>query len=475
MNVEPQPNPWMAAPFAVLLVTMALAPMACPDWWRRHYGKAALGLGAITLIYYLGVLQAPDPVLHTAVEYVSFISLIGALFVISGGIHIQVKGQATPAANVLFLLIGALVANVFGTTGASLLLIRPWLRTNKYRLTGHHVVFFIFIISNVGGALAPIADPPLFLGYLKGVPFWWVARGCWPMWLTAMGVLLVLFYVVDALNFRRAAATTRELETAHEAWGFTGLLNVCFLAVVIAAVFIRRPPFLREALMMLAATASYFTTPKSVHAANDFNFHPLREVAILFAGIFLTMLPALEWLQANAGRFGTPTPGLFFWGSGILSSALDNAPTYLSFLSAQIGPVAPPDAVAAVLAYVKTHGTNLVALTPSFPHADQIRAAVTSLQLHFSRQLADGDVTVQQVQMAMVLGNPFYAKCLQAISMGSVFFGANTYIGNGPNFMVKAIAHHQKASTPTFPGYIFKYTLPFMLPMLLLVWWLFFR
>src|SRR5260370_10954979 len=204
MHLEIQPNPWMTAPFVGLLAMIALAPLFFANWWGRHFLKVAFGLGAITLVYYLAGLHAEERVLHTAIEYLSFICLIGSLFVVSGGIHINVKGEATPLVNVIFLLIGAVTANLLGTTGASMLLIRPWLRMNKYRITGHHVMFFIFIVSNVGGCLTPIGDPPLFLGYLNGVPFWWVGRNCWPMWLTRVGILLAMFFVVETLNFRKA-------------------------------------------------------------------------------------------------------------------------------------------------------------------------------------------------------------------------------------------------------------------------------
>ena len=469
-----QPSLYMAAPFGILLAAIALAPLFFADLWGRHYPKVALGLGAVVILYYLIVLKAGPHVWHTATEYLSFICLVGSLFVISGGIHINVKGEATPRVNVLFLLIGAVVSNVLGTTGASMLLIRPWLRMNKYRLTGHHVLFFIFIVSNVGGSLTPVGDPPLFLGYLKGVPFWWVARNCWPMWLTGVGILLVMFLVVDTLNFRRAPARVRELETAHEEWRFLGLTNLFYLAVVLAAVFINRPPFLRELIMVAAACGSYFTTQQHVHKANDFNFNPIKEVAILFAAIFSTMMPALDWLQANAAQLGQPGPGLFFWGSGALSSVLDNAPTYLSFLSAEYGAFIKPDTAAAVVAYIKAHGADLGALA-SGPHAEQIRQAVGALQVAHPTELAARAINSDHAEMAMVLGHPLYLKCLQAISIGSVFFGANTYIGNGPNFMVKAIADQQKAHTPSFLGYVFKYTLPYMIPMLLIVWWIYFR
>ena len=421
-NLAPMaaPNPWMILPFALLLGAMAFGPLHAPRWWLRHYAGVALGLGAVTLVYYLFVLRDAPRVLHTGHDYVSFIVLIGSLFVVSGGIHIHVRGEAAPLANVIFLFIGAIVANVLGTTGAAMLLIRPWIRMNRYRVTAHHIVFFIFVVANVGGCLTPIGDPPLFLGYLQGVPFWWTARNCWPMWMTAVGVLLAIFYVVDRTNFRRAPAGVRERETAQETWHFDGLSNLVFLALILGAVFVDRPIFLREALMVAAAVASWFTTPKSVHAANGFSFHALAEVAILFAGIFATMIPALDWLNLNAQWLlgAHPAPGLLFWGTGLLSSTLDNAPTYLGFLNALFG------------------------VTGAQGMAELLRQDATKLL---------------------------------AVSVGAVFFGAATYIGNGPNFMVKAIADGQKIRVPAFLEFLVKYTLPFLLPVLLAVWLLFFR
>ncbi len=414
------PSPWMILPFALLLGAMALAPLRAPQWWLRHYAQVALGLGAITLGYYLFVLRDAPRVLHTGHDYASFIVLIGSLFVVSGGIHIGVKGEATPLINVFFLFVGAIVANVLGTTGAAMLLIRPWIRMNRYRVTAHHIVFFIFIVANAGGCLTPIGDPPLFLGYLQGVPFWWIAKNCWPMWATGVGILLAIFYAVDRINFLRAPRVVREPETAHETWRFDGLPNLFFLAVILGAVFVNRPIFLREALMLAAALGSWFTTPKAVHTANDFNFHPVREVAVLFAGIFATMMPALDWLNLNARSLlgDHPSPGIFFWGTGILSSALDNAPTYLGFLNALFG------------------------------------------------------VTGAKEIPELLHQNP---ASLLAISVGAVFFGAATYIGNGPNFMVKAIADQRKIRMPTFLEFVFKFTLPCLLPALLVVWLLFFR
>ena len=188
------PNPIMILPFGVLLGLIALAPLFFLHWWEKHYPKVALALGATTLSYYFFRLHDYHTVMHTAEEYISFICLVGSLYVVSGGIHMKIKGEATPLANVMFLLFGAVIANVLGTTGASMLLIRPWIRMNKYRITAHHIVFFIFIVSNVGGCLTPIGDPPLFLGYLKGIPFWWVLENCWPMWLIGIGMLLGIFY-----------------------------------------------------------------------------------------------------------------------------------------------------------------------------------------------------------------------------------------------------------------------------------------
>ena len=474
------PNPLMMLPFVALLAMIALGPLFFSTWWGKHYPKVAYALGAITLVYYFLGLQAGVRVLHVAHEYISFIALIGSLFVVSGGIHISVKGEATPLANVVFLLVGAIVANFLGTTGASMLLIRPWIRMNKYRITAHHIVFFIFIVSNVGGCLTPIGDPPLFLGYLKGVPFTWVMQHCWPMWVTGIGVLLAMFFVVDYRNYLKAPKPVREkLAEPSDTWKFEGLGNLFFLAIVIGSVFVDSPIFLREILMLGAAAGSYYTTKKHVHEANDFNFHPVKEVAILFIGIFATMMPALDWLAANTnseevGKLGLAlNPTFFYFGSGILSSVLDNAPTYLAFLSAVFGAFVDADTINAVQAFVQSGSTDLANIAG--PHAEHIRNTVTALQMYHPELLAAKTVSREQVEIAFLLGNVALNKYIMAISVGAVFFGANTYIGNGPNFMVKAIADQQNVHTPTFLGYVFKYTLPIMLPMLLIVWFLFFR
>ena len=210
------PNPWMILPFALLLGAMALAPLLAAKLVAAALRQSrARPRRDHARLLFSGFAGARRACWHTAHEYVSFIALVGSLFVVSGGIHIGVKGEATPLANVVFLLIGAIVANFLGTTGAAMLLIRPWIRMNQYRVTAHHIVFFIFIVANVGGCLTPIGDPPLFLGYLQGVPFWWVAKNCWPMWATGVGILLAIFYVVDKINFARAPREMREKETAH--------------------------------------------------------------------------------------------------------------------------------------------------------------------------------------------------------------------------------------------------------------------
>ena len=467
-----EPALWSLAPFIALLAMIAGGPLLFEHWWLKHYSKVAFGLAAITLGYYLFALphEARQTALHTGLEYVSFITLIGSLYVVSGGIHINVKGEATPHVNVLFLFVGAVIANILGTTGASMLLIRPWLRMNKYRVTAHHVVFFILIISNVGGCLTPIGDPPLFLGYLKGVPFWWVLEHCWPMWLVAIGFLLAVFYVVDRANYLKAPRRVREqLAEPPDRWRFEGLFNLGFLALILIAVFVESPPFLREGLMLLAALGSWFTTRREIHETNHFNFHPIREVAVLFVGIFVTMMPALDYLQVHANRLGQVGPGFFYWGCGTLSSLLDNAPTYLSFLKAIFGAFVDQATVQQVQALIANHGDGLAVA------AEPVRNTYEMLAKYFGGMLAKNMVDSDHIEIAYLIGNVKFNGYLIAISVASVFFGANTYIGNGPNFMVKSIADHQKVRTPGFVSYIVRFTLPVMLPMLVLVWWLFFR
>jgi Na+/H+ antiporter NhaD/arsenite permease-like protein len=462
-------NLWMALPFAVLLGAIALGPLVLGHWWHKHYPKVSFALASITLFYYFFVLQAPVRVLKVGHEYVSFIVLIGSLFVVSGGIHITVKGEATPSANVIFLLIGAIVANVIGTTGASMLLIRPWIRMNKYRITSYHIVFFIFIVSNIGGCLTPIGDPPLFIGFLKGIPFWWVFEHCLPAWLLGVGIMLFSFLLVDYWNYMKAPAKVRrELAEPPDTWRFDGLPNLVFLGVILASIFIERPLFVRETLMLAAAAGSWFLTRKDIHESNHFDFEPIREVAILFIGIFATMIPALDWLQLHAKNMGVSSPAFFYWSSGLLSGVLDNAPTYYSFLTAIFGLFVDPALIDQVQAAINT-GAGVSNL------GEEARNTLAALQKYHAALVQAKTVDREHIEVAYLLGNAKYNAYLVAISVGAVFFGANTYIGNGPNFMVKSIAQQQKVHTPTFLGYIFKYTLPFMVPMLLIVWLVLFR
>jgi Na+/H+ antiporter NhaD/arsenite permease-like protein len=464
----------MILPFGLLLGLMALAPLFFADWWGKHYAKVCLALGLPVAAYYLLGLHADQRVVETIEDYVRFIVLIGSLFIVSGGVHISVKGEATPLANVLFLLMGAIISNLVGTTGASMLLIRPWLRMNRYRVTAHHVVFFIFIVSNVGGCLTPVGDPPLYLGYLKGVPFWWITEHCWPVWCWGVGVLLCLFYAVDRRNYQRAPLPVRQrLAEPPDVWKFSGLPNLAFLGIILSAAFIDHPFLLRELLMAGSAAGSYVLTPKSVHESNHFSFGPIKEVALLFAGIFSTMLPALDWLQGNAGQLGDPTPAFYFVTTGALSSVLDNAPTYLTFLSAIFGTVLDPMTLDQIQQLIRDHGTRLA--TSAAQQAQLIQGTVAALQRYHPAALASGSVSADDIRICFLLGNAAYHKWIVALSAGAVFFGANTYIGNGPNLMVKAIADQQKVHTPSFLGYVIRFTIPYMLPMLILVWWLFFR
>lgn len=414
------PSPWMILPFALMLLAIAVMPFLAKNHWENYYHRWSLSLGFLCIVYYLFGIHNVSRIIHTGHEYLSFLALVGSLFVVAGGIHIMVKGEAKPWVNVVYLFFAAAASNLLGTTGASMLLVRPWIRMNKYRITGFHIVFFIFIVSNVAGCLTPIGDPPLFLGYLKGVPFWWVLQHCWAAWMVAIGVLLAIFFVMDTWNFRKASRLVREIETAQEQWRFGGLPNLFFLAVILGSVFINNPPFLREAIMVAAAVASYFTTAKEVHNANDFSLAPLKEVAWLFFGIFATMMPALDLLQAHASALGLQTEMHFYWGAGALSGVLDNAPTYLAFLAAAFGSAGLP-IESGMPEFLISHGHYLI-----------------------------------------------------AISVGAVFFGAMTYIGNGPNFMVKAIADRAKVETPSFFRYIVCYSAPILLPVLFLVGILFF-
>jgi Na+/H+ antiporter NhaD/arsenite permease-like protein len=412
---------WMLLPFFLQLLAIALMPFLALHWWERHYPKVAIVLGGITVLYYLFILGDRVHPLAALHEYISFIVLMGSLFVVASGIHIRVKEGATPLFNTGFLILGALLANLIGTTGASMLLIRPWIRMNKNRIEGFHTVFFIFLISNIGGCLTPIGDPPLFLGFLKGVPFFWTLEHLWKPWLVLILLLAATFYLLDRRNDSKVGSAPASLGESVT-WSLEGLGNIIPLVAILGAIFIPTP--WREMLMVGAALLSWKFTPEAVHQKNEFSAAPIKEVAWLFIGIFATMMPALDYLQhhakALAETFGMGSHH-FYYFTGILSSLLDNAPTYLSFLSLELG----------------LRGGSV-----DYPH-DVLRVALET------------------------------PEHLIAISLGAVFFGAMTYIGNGPNFMVKSIVTASGIKTPSFFGYLLRYSLPFLLPLLVLVGWLF--
>lgn len=407
-----------AIPFALVLAQIAVWPLIAPHFWERRYPWLTIPLGALVAGYYFFGRHASEQLLHVGHEYLSFIALVGSLYVVSGGMLVAMTGRLTPHQNLYLLGIGAVLANVIGTTGASMLLIRPFMRGNAWRFNKYHVAFFIFIVSNCGGALTPIGDPPLFLGYLRGVPFFWVLGALWYKWLIATIILLVLFYIVDKREYDRHSEGEHFAAELEDRFRVRGLINLVFLGIIIGAAFVQSPTMLRESLMIGAAVASYFLSPKHIHERNNFNFHPVREVAILFLAIFATMLPALDWLAHNAGALGIQTTTQFYFLTGGLSAVLDNAPTYLNFLTTGMG----------------LHGL---------------------------------DVANSKDVMTFALEHP---DLLRTISISAVFWGAMTYIGNGPNFMCKSIVEHEKLPAPTFIEYMYKYALPYMLPVLLLTW-----
>jgi Na+/H+ antiporter NhaD/arsenite permease-like protein len=463
----------MVLPFVLLLLAIALMPFIHKHHWENHYPKVSIGLGLITMVYYVAVLRNAPRMLTTLVEYSGFMALIGSLFVIAGGIHINMTGRSTPAVNTGLLALGAILSNLIGTTGASMLLIRPYLRINKSRVAAYHVVFFIFIVSNIGGALTPIGDPPLFLGYLKGVPFFWLLTkpSIVLAWLLCVSVLLVLYFFLDTLNFRKHG---REPEkSAKDRVELEGSHNLIFLFVIIGLVLMKKADCLKQlehwhvfaavgdalgwgtakvadkfvtiviaALLAGTAGAAYKLANKDALRENKFNFGPLREVAFLFIGIFLTMVPALDLLDKHAGDLGITSIRQFFWGSGALSSVLDNAPTYLNFLTAAFG---------------------LQHMSLENPVHVQALLHPDLLNQYTAQQLAD--LGLHKLDL-----NAW--EYVVAVSLGSVFFGACTYIGNGPNFMVKSIAESAGVKCPSFFGYVFKYSLPILIPLFVIVSWL---
>jgi len=435
---------WSVLPFVILLLMIATGPLFYEHFWHKNYPIVAVSLGAIVIIYYLYGLHNTHGPVHALAEYVQFIALLASLFIASGGILIKVDKKSTALTNTALLLIGALISNLIGTTGASMLLIRPFIRLNKGRIQPYHIIFFIFMVSNIGGSLTPIGDPPLFLGFLKGVPFFWTLEHNLIPWLFVCIILAVIFYFVDKRNKTNTLDDEEDVAEFTNKISIIGLRNFIWLAVVIAAVFLdpnviegvpyiaydgQKFSFLREVIMLSVAFFSWKYANKEAHKGNEFNFEPIREVAFIFIGIFATMLPALElvgnFAKSESGA-ALITHNTLYWGTGLLSGFLDNAPTYLNFLAASMA--------------AEGADINMIAEV---------------------RQFAAG-------------GYPDSVLSLTAISIAAVFFGAMTYIGNGPNFMVKSIAEQVGVKMPSFFGYILRFSIPILLPILFIVWLVFF-
>ncbi len=414
-------------PFAGILLSIALMPLLVPHFWHHHFGKVAAGWALAFLVPFalaFGIPAAGSAFVHALLaEYVPFVILLTALFAVSGGIYIRGNLHGSPGLNTAILAVGSVLASFMGTTGASMLLIRPLIRANDNRRhKAHVVVFFIFIVSNAGGSLTPLGDPPLFLGFLKGVEFFWTVRHIFPETLFLLGTLLVLFYALDILYYHRREEVqpvdptpdTRRIgfDGARNFWLLGAIVGLVLLSGVwktdagfeIAGTRVGLPGLVRDLGLIVVAIVSLKITPAAVHADNQFSWAPMQEVAKLFAGIFLTIIPVIAMLRAGVdGPFGaiiaavtrpdgTPNPAMYFWASGLLSSFLDNAPTYLVFFNT-----------------------------------------------------AGGDPQVLMTTLAPTLA---------AISAGSVFMGANSYIGNAPNLMVKAIAEDRGVRMPSFFGYM---------------------
>jgi len=439
-------------PFAGLLLSIAILPARVPRFWHRHYHRVALawaGAYAIPALLWRPGAAVHDLLHVVLTEYLPFLVLLGALFIISGGIVLRGRLRGTPAHNTGLLAFGTILASFIGTTGASMVLIRPLLRANAWRIRrGHVVVFFIFLVANIGGALTPLGDPPLFLGFLQGVPFFWTLK-LLPHFLLASGILLAAFFALDTWALRHepaarpggplsAPAAGREPAVGRERIGIDGAVNLGLLAAVLGAVLLsgvwhpgsvsifgvewKVESALRDVVLLLLAGLSLRLTPDRLRQDNGFSWEPIREVAWLFAGIFVTIIPAIALLRAGEGPVATllrelSEPWQLYWATGLLSSVLDNAPTYLSFFNALLGRLAPGMSSAEGVARLTTEG----------------------------------------------------ALWLEAISAGAVFMGAMTYIGNAPNLMVRAIAEDAGVSMPTFGGYLLRYALPILLPVLVLV------
>jgi Na+/H+ antiporter NhaD/arsenite permease-like protein len=438
---------WSCIPFAFMLLSIAICPLIMPEFWHHHFGKIsgfwAAGLAVPFLIAFKG--NAVYEILHIILaDYVPFIILLWSLYTVSGGILLRGTLRGTPLVNVAMLIIGTLLASWMGTTGAAMLLIRPFLRANDYRKNRTFmVVFFIFLVANVGGSLTPLGDPPLFLGFLHGVSFFWTFK-IMPHMLAVVILLLVIYYILDTYHYRKEGAAAPADSDVKEPLKLDGVHNFIFLAGIIGSVLMSGvvdwgevntfgvhrsvQDWVRDGLLIIMGILSLVSTSRGLREDNDFTWFPIIEVAYLFIGIFITMIPCLLILKAGpqgALAFlikGVTQPTHYFWVTGALSSFLDNAPTYLTFFNTALG-----------------------SFYPGMPEADAVPLLMTE--------------------------NAIYLK---AISAGAVFFGACSYIGNAPNFMVRSISEEAGTPMPSFFGYILKYTLIYLIPCYVVIALIFF-
>ncbi|MBN2466855.1 MAG: sodium:proton antiporter [Deltaproteobacteria bacterium] len=440
---------WWTIPFLGILLSIAIFPLVAPHFWHHHFPKVsafwALLFCIPFLYFYRGV--AFHKIMHIyLIDYFPFIILLWSLFTIAGGIVVRGSLQGKPIVNSILLVIGTAIASWVGTTGAAMIMIRPVLRANATRKNKVHVIcFFIFLVANIGGSLTPLGDPPLFLGFLHGVPFFWTFGILAHMLLLCL-VLLVVFFLVDTYYYRQEKASGSAGQVGvREPIRVDGWHNFFFLAGVVGAVLmsgvvklgeihllgipIQKQNLLRDVILISMGVFSLLTTKEELHEANEFSWFPIKEVAYLFAGIFMTIVPALAILQAGSkGALAfllnaVNEPYHYFWITGALSSFLDNAPTYLTFFNSALGKLQIPE-----------------------PMVREALGYVTGMP-----------------------GNPEFIVYLKAISAGAVFMGANTYIGNAPNFMVRSIAEEAGISMPSFFGYMIKYSIPILIPSFLVV------
>lgn len=445
---------WTSLPFIGILLSIALCPLLVPRFWHLHYGKVSAFWALLFSIPFMYAFPeiAPHEILYVLlIDYVPFIILLWGLYTIAGGIVITGRFSGTPLNNTGLLLMGTLLASWVGTMGASMVMIRPVLRANKHRRFKVHIVcFFIFLIANIGGSLTPLGDPPLFLGFLHGVPFFWVTTAIVPHMLFATAILLLIFFIVDTVYFRKEKEEEIESELHKTVFlKIEGRRNIILLAGVISMVVmsgywkagsfhiqgmeIQWQNVVRDVMIILLGIISLVITPERHRKANDFGWFPIVEVAKLFVGIFVTIIPVLAILKA--GKDGAASgfialvkePYHYYWASGVLSSFLDNAPTYLTFFNLALGQLGIP---AGMVPAALSHNTAFT--------------------------------------------NAAFAGFLKGISVGAVFMGANTYIGNAPNFMVRSLAKEFGVPMPSFFGYMFKYSIPILLPVFIIITFVFF-